>query len=424
MKSNKLHTLLFTAFAAAALGFSSCSNDVGVQEEVDNMTQQTIFVYFPWSGSASDQGLYRDLCHNVDSMKAGILSNKGLGTTRLCIFMAKSISKSDLLELTYNADKAKIDTTWIEKDIEGTNYTTAEGITDLWNKVKKQAPALNYAMIIGCHGAGWLYRDDWVTYTSSRSAADNDLPLSYGPDPDHPVTRFFGSMSKANSNLMIDVETLAEGLKSALGGTKLQYIIFDACYMDNVETAYALKDVTNHMVASASEIMSAGIPYKSAWNYICSSTPNYSGIVSTFYNFYKNYSYPYGNMAAVDCRQLDKLASIMKELNASYKLSDSIPVDSLGYTDGYKPHMFFDLECYVDSLHPDDDLKSRFKTQLNTTVIAHQNTEKAFTALTYWPQPQRIYPIKHYCGLTISDPSTHDVAVNGREKTVWWKATH
>ena len=32
---------------------------------------------------------------------------------------------------------------------------------------------------------------------------------------------------------------------------KMQYILFDACYMGNVETAYELKDVTNYLISRA-----------------------------------------------------------------------------------------------------------------------------------------------------------------------------
>lgn len=139
--------------------------------------------------------------------------------------------------------------------------------------MKRRAEALNYSLIIGAHGCGWTYKSDWVNYpymarpnagfaqkgsTSYPTATGNFSGIQYGPDPNKPITRFFGSVSLEENAL--DVPTLAEGIK--LSGTKMQYILFDACYMGNVETAYELKDVTNFMISSSSEVMGAGVPYK------------------------------------------------------------------------------------------------------------------------------------------------------------------
>ena len=46
------------------------------------------------------------------------------------------------------------------------SYTTAEGITSILNDVQTYSPAKRYAMIIGCHGMGWIP----VSKTQSRSS--------------------------------------------------------------------------------------------------------------------------------------------------------------------------------------------------------------------------------------------------------------
>ena len=324
------------------------------------------------------------------------------------------------------------------KKYEGASYATTEGFADILNEVKTQASALNYALIVGAHGCGWTYASDWSKYPkyarpsvtrpsdsalSGYSAADNSAAgissfsgIQFGPDPNAPLTRFFGSVSPAENAM--DISTLAEGIRES--GLKMQYILFDACYMSNIETAYELKDVTNYMIASGSEIMAAGLPYRSMWSYLNSPTPNYSGIVSTSVNFYKNSSAPFCNLAAIDCRQVEKLASVMKDINAEYQLSASVSLDSIQHLDGFRPNLFYDLETYVDSLRPSGYLLDQFKNQLKLTIKASDYTEEAYT---YIFSPDYI-KIKNYCGITISDPSQHSVAIKGREKTGWWKATH
>ena len=202
----------------------------------------------------------------------------------------------------------------------------------------------------------------------------------------------------------------------------MQYILFDVCYMGNVETAYELKDVTNYLIATSSEIMAKGIPYRSMWSYLNGTTPNYSSLVNGIVNFYKNSTAPYCNMAAIDCRQLDALANVMKEINQKYTLDTTIPLDSIQPLDGFLPHLSYDMAVYVDSLKPSGYLKEQFSNQLKKTVKAAAHTDCVYTALRLYPEAT--IKIKNYCGLSISDPSQHPVAIRGKEKTGWWKATH
>lgn len=192
--------------------------------------------------------------------------------------------------------------------------------------------------------------------------------------------------------------------------------------MGNVETAYELKDVTNYFIATSSEIMAKGIPYRSMWSYLNGTTPNYSSLVNGIVNFYKNSNTPYCNMAAIDCRQLDALANVMKEINQKYTLDTTIPLDSIQPLDGFLPHLSYDMAVYVDSLKPSGYLKEQFNNQLKKTVKVAAHTEYAYTALYLYPEAT--IKVKNYCGLSISDPSQHPVAIRGKEKTGWWKATH
>ena len=429
----KLFTL-FICSISLAMTFTSCSEEAF---DTDSVNKQTILVFYPWTGSQSYTGLLGYLQNNIDSICDGIIDRKGLNNSRVLVFLSDKYKHSTLYDLQYNATTKSVDRVPL-KEYEGASYASAEGIADILNEVKTQASALNYALIVGAHGCGWTYASDWSRYPyyarpsvtrpsdsalSGYSAADNSATdissfsgIQFGPDPNAPLTRFFGSVSLAENAM--DISTLAEGIRES--GLKMQYILFDACYMSNIETAYELKDVTNYMIASGSEIMAAGLPYRSMWSYLNSATPNYSGIVSTSVNFYKNSSAPFCNLAAIDCRQVEKLAGVMKEINAQYQLSASVSLDSIQHLDGFRPHLFYDLETYVDSLRPSGYLLDQFKSQLKLTIKASDHTDEAYTCI----YSSDSFKIKNYCGITISDPSQHSVAIKGREKTGWWKATH
>lgn len=402
-----------------AMTFTGCSEEAF---DTDSVNKQTILVFYPWTGSQSSTGLLGYLQNNIDSISDGIIDRKGLNNSRVLVFLSDKYNHSTLYDLQYNATTKSVDRVPL-KEYEGASYASAEGIADILNEVKTKASALNYALIVGVHGCGWTYASDWSRYpyyarpSVTRPRDNNFSGIQFGPDPNAPLTRFFGSVSLAENAM--DISTLAEGIRES--GLKMQYILFDACYMSNIETAYELKDVTNYMIASGSEIMAAGLPYRSMWSYLNSPTPNYSSIVSTSVNFYKNNSSaPFCNLAAIDCRQVEKLASVMKDINAEYQLSASVNLDSIQHLDGFRPNLFYDLETYVDSLRPSGYLLDQFKNQLKLTIKASDHTEEAYTCI----YSSESFKIKNYCGITISDPSQHSVAIKGREKTGWWKATH
>ena len=414
----KLFTL-FICMISLAMTFTSCSEEAF---DTDSVNKQTILVFYPWTGSKSNTGLLGYLQNNIDSICDGIIDRKGLNNSRVLVFLSDKYNHSTLYDLQYDATTKSVNRVPL-KEYEGASYASAEGIADIMNEVKTKASALNYALIVGVHGCGWTYASDWSRYpyyarpSVTRPRDNNFSGIQFGPDPNASLTRFFGSVSLAENAM--DISTLAEGIRES--GMKMQYILFDACYMSNIETAYELKDVTNYMIASGSEIMAAGLPYRSMWSYLNSATPNYSSIVSTSVNFYKNNSSaPFCNLAAIDCRQVEKLASVMKDINAEYQLSASVNLDSIQHLDGFRPNLFYDLETYVDSLRPSGYLLDQFKNQLKLTIKASDHTDEAYTCI----YSSDSFKIKNYCGITISDPSQHSVAIKGREKTGWWKATH
>ena len=405
------------------IGLGSCTEEAF---DIDKVNKQTILVFLPWTGGNSSIGLTEDLSNNIDSICAGIKDKKGLNNTRVLVFFSNNANNSTLFDLTYNDVTKEVSRTPI-KTYEGSAYNSANGFADILNEVRQNAEALNYALIIGGHGCGWSCADDWINYPNQAKSFNTQQTLSYdtpfsgiqfGTDPDNPTTRFFGSVDRKENS--IDLSTLVEGIKQS--GIKMQYILFDVCYMGNVETAYELKDVTNYLIASSSEIMAKGIPYRSMWSYLNGTTPNYSSLVNGIVNFYKNSNSPYCNMAAIDCRQLDALANVMKEINQKYTLDTTIPLDSIQPLDGFLPHLTYDMAVYVDSLRPNGYLKEQFNNQLKKTVKAAAHTDCAYTALRLYPEAT--IKIKNYCGLSISDPSQHPVAIRGKEKTGWWKATH
>lgn len=412
---------------------TSC--DSGETTDVDDINEQTVLVFMPWSGSSTSNGLYNYFQQNLDSIKNAIKSNKGLNG-RALVFISTSPTTSVLYEMKYDNGTVNNDTL---KTYDGSSYTTATGITEILNDLQANAYGLNYAMIIGGHGMGWTYKDDWTNYpyyTKPHKYQDTDTnptyqttdettqPQRHRPVPStisqgkpYPHTRFFGSASDL-TNLAIDIPTLAEGIAAA--GIKLQYILFDDCYMANIETAYELRNVTNFLIASTSEVMSSGMPYQTMWNELAKQAPGYEAAVSDFYDYYSNYSYPYGALSAIDCRKVEELARVMKEINQYYTLNtDSL--SKIQVLDGFQTPIFYDMGDYVDHLCTNTDLLSDFHTKLSDAIRSTAYTEQLYSYLYASPV---LIDVNTYSGITISDPSLNTVAQKGMKKTAWWAATH
>ena len=210
--------------------------------------EQTVFMYLPWSNNLTSN-FYQNISDLESVIEKNILKNE-----RVIVFMCTEATEATLFELVYENGKSVRKT---YKQYTDPVYTTAEGITSILNDVRECTPAQRYSMIIGCHGMGWIP----VSNAQSRSnLCVNKMHWEY---ENVPMTRYFGGLYP---QYQTDITTLAQGISNA--GLKMEYILFDDCYMSTVEVAYDLKNVTNHLIASTCEIMAYGMPYAKIGQYL------------------------------------------------------------------------------------------------------------------------------------------------------------
>ena len=399
-------TLSLLVFFLFSFVLASCDDEADYPDEPQH-TDKTIFMYLPWSGD----DIYDYFLDNISHFEAAIENNYGLNDNRLIVFIANDESKAEMFEITYDNGSCQRNTL---KDyiFSAHEFTTAEGISEIIKDVITKAPAESYAMTIGCHGMGWIPAGTPIRTRTAVPSKDSWL---------RPLTRFFGHWS--NGYYQTDITTLAEGIRNA--GVKMEYILFDDCYMANIETAYDLKDVTNYLIASTCEIMIYGMPYEEIGVELLNN--DYWGIVDDFYNFYSTYhtpngSYaPYGTISVTDCREIETTAQLMRQINTAHPEGVET-TDGLQPLDGLQNTIFFDLGDYVDKLCKDEALAAAFRQQLDRLVPYKRNTEYFYS--TYKREDEGTTKINAFSGLTISDPSINST-VNGLiEQTNWYTATH
>lgn len=396
-----LPTILIAAAMLASL--SSCKKDPPPLPP-PGPTEQTLFVYMPWSGDLTN--FFRKNLEDLESaIKAGILENKN----RVIVFFMENDRSATMFELVYDGAEC------IRKEVKIYNdpaFTTAEGITSILEDVKRFAPAPTYSMIVSAHGLGWVPVQATVPSASGAGEAI-DMPQTHWEVDGEAVTRYFGGTMK---QWQTDITTLAKAIADA--GVRMEYILFDDCFMSGVEVAYDLREVTDYVIGCPTEIMGYGMPYHIIGKHLVGDI-DYRAICDDFIMFYTTLyegQQKCGTIGITDCSEIDDLAVVMKEINSRFAFDDSL-TNSLQTMCGYSPPLFFDCGDYVDNLCKDDALLQRFHEQLERTIPYKGHTEY------YYSNMKGQVHIAAYSGTTISDPSQH-IWGKAKTTTAWYKATH
>ena len=389
-----MHKLLSILFIFLSfLAFASCSKNDGPTPEPDipQTAAKTIFVFMPYTGGTQSSDLYISFLTNLKDMETSINQNGGLGNNHLIVYISKNSNVSHLIDFKYKKGRCVRDTL---KTYSSASYTTISGMTSILNDMKQYAPAEQYAAIIGCHGEGWL--------------------------PKNNITRYFGG-----SKYKIDVADLAESIHNV--GVKMQFMLFDDCYMSGVEVAYDLRGATDVLIASTSEMMGYGMPYHKILKYLMIETPDYASLCKDFRSFYDSYTdyngrpMNYGTIAVTDINKIAEMAEFMKAVNSIHtfdmdKIDEVQDLDVLHYT----PTVYFDFGSYLRVLCGDDIATYTEATKLLEKLVPYKDT----TGKIYSWNGNRSLELKEFSGLTISDPSEYSEAINTKTHTAWWKATH
>lgn len=422
---NLLYSMLI---GSLLLAMTACGDDDGGSsssggsgsDSGDAQKSKTVLIYMPWTGNENGaaNSLYSFFNKNISDIEQAITEQKGLGSTRLLVYIASSYSNAVLVDISYQKNQCVRDTlkTYTNQDV-----TTESGIRTILEDAYSVSPTPTYAMIIGAHATGWLPRGSapWNAGSVTEGSGNSGKAArAAARQPRHA----FGGGSVATQT---DVTTLADAIAhSSL--KQLQFLCFDDCYMSNVETAYALRHCTTTLVASTSEIMDVGIPYKQVWQHLA-ATPDYASACNAFLSFYSSYTYPYGTLSAIDCTKIEQLVPLMRSFNASFEATDEA-ISDVQPLDGFNSTVFYDFMDYVSHVSTDATLTASIQSALHDIVLSTVSTPLLFSQFlsssNKYATGSHSYTVNTNSGITISDPSVNANAFDSKKETEWWKATH
>ena len=398
----QLTRYILLVFTACAVFITSCGKH---NNEEDKTTPQTIIVYM--SGTSLNWAFNA----NVQDMETALKSNIQ-GNSRVVVVWQNGVAKkAEAIELVYKDGL-------IERqplaEYELANVMSADDLSYIFNDVMRMAPATAYGLILGSHSWSWIPYADYDQIRTNGLTKAQLARLRTIELPRHLQTRFIGDPSGANK---FDITTLASAIQAT--GKKFEYILFDACFMGNVEAAYELRNCTKYIIGSACEIMGNGFPYTKTLPHLLKNggtTYDLKAAAQSFHEHYKSTLKYSGTVALIACSQLDALAAEMKQVNQSIK--DDYDRSALQTYEGGTNHIFFDLGDYVEKACTDAAAVSSFKAQLEKAVPAK------FTLDSFWSRYVTInhYPVTSFSGLSTSAPSI--LFRESYAQTAWYKATH
>ena len=346
---------------------------------------------------------------------ATAIADGALGSDNRYVYLKQSSrSEASIVEICYDATNGSAVERHIADIIIDATKSNTENIAANIALIMEAIPAESYGIILAGHGQGWVTREVLNSDNATEFAA------KWGYDPwakalGAEQTRAFGEY-----NTQSDITELAEGLRLE-GGEKFDYLLFDACFMSNIETLYDLRNVAEVIIASPCEIMGSGFPYHRTLRYLMAGEErSYERAAESYYLFYRdeyNSSARCGSVALCDCAEVEALAEATKRVMQSANLD--IDTSTLQTYEGQAVHHFYDFGEWVRSVATDSEALKAFDEQLNRTVIAK------FTLPTFYSAygSYGTYDINEevYSGVTTSAPS-EAYPVEWRESN-WYKAT-
>ena len=277
--------------------------------------------------------------------------------------------------------------------------TDPETLAEVLSWCATAYPADEYGLVMWSHASGWV--------PSTNPPAGS--PLSFGIDTG---TGGRGDMTAdGRLGVQMDIDDIARAIEAA--GVRLRYVLFDACLMGGVETAYALRGVTDYVVGAPMSTPAAGADYAhQVREGLFSSDP--ADIARTYYADvtdpanaadYADFGIA---VAAVRTAALDELAAVTADVLPHAALARRTDADMEGVQQyanyasafGYRPHAY-DASEAMRRLLPAADF-ARYHAAL-TAAIAWQGVTERFYVGPSWRNYLTADPSRA-CGVSMFVP--------------------
>ena len=307
----------------------------------------------------------------------------------------------------------------------GTVSNSAECIREVLEFLKEKYPEIeSFGVLMSSHGTGWTppgycttgYKNEGNSDVIEwRRSAFPETYLSgeYLYEPVPGVKSMGDTVTGVNPTVAYetDIREIADLLPF-----KLDYIIFDACFMGGVEVAFQFKDKCRYMCFSQTEILSDGMDYTTMISDLLEG--NRADLVSLATNYFNHYDRYIGTnrsatISVVDCSKLGTLAAVCRNLFRNYDISkDNVDASKLQKYFYYTNHAwFYDLYSIVQAAGASETELSDLQWALDECILYKAATP---TFALYG------FPIDTHSGLSMYLPEKERTQLNSYYRELTW----
>lgn len=373
------------ALVCALLVMNSCI----FNDEIDHKINRTVLVYI-----GADNNLSNTANSNIYAMNTSVSS--GMDNYNLLVFL----DRKDFAPALLHVHNLRIDTIAKYPELDTSDPMVLRKVID---DVLKDWKAEHYGLVMWSHGTGWIPTDKLhfvapnMNYAPLRGNKVKTL-LEGRRDPFGPETKAFSWEDRKGQSPSYTCMELGD-MADAIPDNVFDFILFDACYMGNVEVMYALRNKAQYIISSCYEVVSYGFPYHIVTRDLLNGSV--LKVCNEFYQYYNSMSgwEQMAGVSLVNTAELDSLARCFRKVAAEYGANvDSIDVSKVQCFDRFNNHVFFDLEDVVEKLGTDRELMNEFRLQLAKCVSFKISTPYIF------PGDAEQIKVNSYSGLSIYLP--------------------
>ena len=228
-------------------------------------------------------------------------------------------------------------------------------------------PSEHYALVLWSHGSGWGPRKATIDEeTERRTSSARSQARAFGVDNGKNSMTVNGDYGMNVSSVKWVLEQL---------GTHMDYIMWDACLMQGVETAYELRKHTDWIIGSPTETPGLGAPYHTIAKALCEA--DMPAILDAYSQYYDN-STVYQRMFPLSIIKTSELEALARatapHVKNHFADSENMPAIT-GTAQVYSPRRF----VYVSSNYSTAEVGSPIAYDMGS-IMAGILTEEEYTA--------------------------------------------
>ena len=386
----------FLYITGLLLLLASCHHDEA--EDNNTLAPRTILIYMMGENSLASYMQY-----DIDEMKQAVAEGSLQGCNLLVC--QDGTRRPALFRIRQHNGKAVADTIRRYDTLLSTDPNVLRSVMD---EAFQQFPAYSYGLVLWSHGDGWLPDD-------SREKI---------------ATRWIGT-DQGNNGPKLAVEELSSVLSQY---PKLDFLFFDACFMQTIEVAYTLRPYAQYIIGSVTETPGIGAPYHHVLRHLCAPECDMASVIGSYYSYYTdpqtiNGQFPDGwaygcAISAIHCDALDALTAKTKEIiaaadfdNADFRNVQCYDMRSLPY--------YYDFNGFIHAIATDNQYRE-WKDLLEACI---PESFRAATSSCYSAYLPGSFPIdtEQYSGIStyiLQDNDGYAAANAAYEQLDWYKAVY